>query len=100
MVRLKEGVRVEGVRPETVLAILIAIPIFGKYGSPLVITSLVDGKHSPTSRHYVGLAVDFRIWYIETHEQQVTQELQKALGADYSVRLEEDHIHVSFKPRR
>lgn len=100
MLRLKEGVKVEGVRAEIILAILVAIPIFGKYGSPTVITSLVDGIHSPTSRHYVGLAVDFRIWYIENHEQDVAQELIKALGPDYYVRLEEDHIHVSFKPRR
>jgi hypothetical protein len=94
-VRLKEGVNVQGLRSEMILA------LFYNYGSDVVITSGVDGKHSETSRHYVGLGEDFRIWYLKPEDlPKVAEELQQALGEQYYVRLESDHIHVSFKPRR
>jgi len=99
-VRLKEGVVVAGASPEILLAILIAIPIFSSYESDLVITSLVDGDHSPTSRHYIGMAVDFRIWYLKDKVELAAQDLREALGSDYYVRLEQTHMHVSYKPRR
>lgn len=99
-VSLKEGVIVAGASPEILLAILIAAPIFSKHGSELVITSLVDGAHAPTSRHYIGMAVDFRIWYLGDKVELAAQELREALGPDYYVRVETTHIHVSYKPRR
>ena len=99
-VRLKEGVVVAGASPEILLAIMVAKEIFQKYDSDLVITSLVDGNHAVTSRHYIGMAVDFRIWYVEDKVEAVAHELQEALGPDYYVRLEQTHIHVSYKPRR
>lgn len=100
-IRIKEGVDVSGIRPEIILANQIAAPIFAKYGSDLVITSLKDGRHSQFSRHYAGCAVDYRIWYLAVEDRpKVVNELQEALRKDYYVRLESDHIHVSYKPQR
>lgn len=99
-IRLKEGVSVAGIRPEILLVNQVAAPIFAKYNSDLVITSYNDGKHSQFSRHYAGCAVDYRIWYLAVDNRpKVVQELQEALGKDYYVRLETDHIHVSYKPQ-
>jgi hypothetical protein len=99
-ISIKKGVNVAGIRPEILLVNQVAAPIFAKYGSDLVITSYVDGKHSQFSRHYAGCAVDYRIWYLAVdHRPKVVEELQEALGDDYYVRLESDHIHVSYKPQ-
>ena len=98
-VRLKKGVDPTGISPEILLALIIAIPIFRKYNSDVVITALRDGKHSKHSRHYSGDAEDFRIWYLAvSNRPKVEQELQKALGPHYFVRLEKDHLHVAYKP--
>ena len=65
-------------------------------------TSIVDGKHHKNSLHYVGLAVDLRIWYLGgTPERiQFTLDLQQHLGDDYDVLLKPDHIHIEFQPER
>lgn len=97
--KLKKGVRLTGLQPVMVLAATIADKIYLFYGEELVITSAVDGIHSKTSRHFLGFALDFRTRYF-THEKilQVAQDLRDALGDDFYVRVESDHIHVSFKP--
>lgn len=100
-IKLKEDVKIGGIRPEILFVNQVAAPIFAKYGSDLVITSYVDGKHGQFSRHYIGCAVDYRIWYLAVdHRPKVVSELQEALGSDFYVRLESDHIHVSYKPQR
>lgn len=96
-VALKRSVRVAGMRPETVLAIQVAEGIWASQGADLVVTSITDGKHSKTSLHHSGAACDLRIWDIDA--QKARDELQEALGVDYDVVLEEDHIHCEFQPK-
>jgi hypothetical protein len=97
MIRLKTGVRAAGIRPEIVLAIQIAEGIWQAQGCELVVTSLTEGHHSRTSLHYAGAAVDFRIWYLDA--ELARRELADALGDDYDVILEKDHIHCEFQPK-
>jgi hypothetical protein len=98
---LKEGVDIAGIRPEILFVNQVAAPIFAEHKSDLVITSYTDGIHKQFSRHYVGCAVDYRIWYLDEIDRLgVVQKLQEALGSGYYVRLEKDHIHVSYKPQR
>lgn len=96
-VTLKQGVRVAGIRPEIALAIQVADGVWERQGSELVVTSITDGKHSPTSLHYSGAAADFRIWNIDA--QRAKEDLKDALGGDYDVVLEKDHIHCEFQPK-
>jgi len=80
-------------------AINVADGIYSSFGHNLVVTSLRDGVHSPTSLHYSGNAVDLRIWGL-TGEilNQIVAALRSALGhpGQYEVYPEGDHIHIEY----
>lgn len=100
MLSIKPGVDVFGIRPELVLAIVVAERVWNGYGVGLTITCVRDGKHSETSLHYAGAAVDLR-----THGMagdilaEAVRTLKGALGRDYDVIVESDHVHLEFQPR-
>jgi hypothetical protein len=97
--RLKDdSVKLEGVDWRMFHAALVAEAIYRKYGAEVVITSAKDGKHSAHSLHYKGRALDLRTWNLAGREMQVRDELQAALGDDYDVVLESDHIHMEHDP--
>lgn len=98
MIHIKEGVRLIGLQPAIVLAIMIAAGVYEREGLELVVTSLADGQHSRGSLHYVGAAVDFRI-YPESNPEDLRQRLAEALGGDFDVVLESNHIHVEWQPK-
>lgn len=98
MPRILDGVSLTGLRPELVIAIMEAENVFSALGVPLVITSCVDKKHSATSLHYAGAAVDLRIWNLQD-PQHVADELNKRLGVDFDVLFEKDHIHIEWQPK-
>lgn len=65
-----------------------------------VITAGLDGKHMPGSLHYVGLAFDLRTNGLTPSDcEAVRVEIKSALGDDYDVVLEGDHIHLEFQPK-
>ena len=100
---IKEGVNLTGLRPEILLAVLAANRIWagmGQTGQILVITSALDRAHSHGSLHYTGCAVDFRTNYFTPEEAgEAHATLKMAMGAQYDVVLEADHIHVEFQPK-
>lgn len=97
--RLKEGVRAAGIRAEVALAAAIANHVYKAHGYDLVITSLLDGKHSATSLHYAGAAMDLRTRHLKPGDADaIVSDLSDALGQDFDVVLESDHIHVEFQP--
>lgn len=86
-----------GVRPEIVLALQVAHNIFEAFSFDLVVTSLLDGEHSRSSLHYTGCAADLRL--PGSRAAEVVAALQHALGDDFDVILESDHIHIEFQPK-
>lgn len=96
--KLKPGVRVLGLRPEIVIAVQIAESIAVRHGQELVVTSGIDGSHSRGSEHYKGDAFDMRIWFF-ADPRAVRDDLAAAMGADFDVILERDHIHVEYDPK-
>lgn len=100
MITLKQDVEINGIRPETVLAISIAASVMAKHNQDLMVTSVRDGVHMEGSRHYTGHAFDMRSNTM-TAEQiaAVRQELTEALGPDFDVVVEKLHIHVEFDKR-
>ena len=60
MLLLKAGVRITGLRPELLVAIIAAERVYEDAGHDLTLTACVDGKHMAGSFHYSGLAVDIR----------------------------------------
>ena len=99
--RLKHSVNSIGLKPEMLLAAFIIDGIYKEVGFECVATSINDSFHVETSRHYQGMAIDFRIRHLpEDLALKIVNEIRRCLGIHYSVRLESDHIHVSYKPRK
>ena len=99
--RLKSGVNPIGLKPEMILGCLIVDAVYAKAGYECVATSINDSDHAATSRHYQGMAVDFRINHLPSgYALQISNSIQDALGIQYYVLLESNHIHVSYKPRK
>jgi len=97
--KIKNGVNLLGIRPEIIIGVLVADSILPYYGQDAVITSAVDGKHKRASAHASGRAVDLRIWDLQDKEYAVTQ-LSEALGDEFDVILESDHIHMEYDPKK
>lgn len=101
MIKLKHGANPIGIRPEILLAVMVAEGIYKAAGFELVLTSINDSAHADTSRHYQGMAVDFRTREFSGEVgRTITEQLRQALGRQYLVLNESNHIHVSYKPRR
>lgn len=98
--RIKQGVRVFGIRPELVLALVVVDRRFEQHGLELVLTSGVEGEHKRASLHYTGNAGDLRRPSLQSLAEQLVAECKEALGDDFDVVLEGDHIHVEFQPKR
>jgi hypothetical protein len=80
-------------------ALLTAADVYARWGYPLVVTSLGDSQHTPHSLHYEGKAADLRVRHLPIHDRPaVVRELQHALGPQYDVLLEVDHIHLEYDP--
>ena len=97
--KIKKGVNLLGVRPETTVGMMIAASILPKYGQELVITSCIDGKHKRSSAHASGRAFDCRIWNLGQKELKAAEALQEALGYEFDVIRESDHFHIEFDPK-
>lgn len=98
---IKIGVDLRGIHPQISVAYCIASAIYREKASvPCVITSASDGKHGPNSLHYKGLALDLRTSSMRPEQRsQVHIALQSALGPQFDVVLEDDHIHLEFDPK-
>jgi len=99
-VHAKKGITFKGVKPEIAVAIPIAATVVESLGGRFVITSLSGGEdwRSPRSLHPRGYAFDIRIWDFPSLESQrnLVRALQDALGDEFDVVLESDHIHIEF----
>ena len=98
--KLKEGVTLEGAKPELINGLAIADAVYMDIAErELVVTSIKDGKHSTNSLHYKGYAADFRTRDLEDGiAAQIVQELKKMLDKDFDIVLEGDHIHFEYDP--
>lgn len=94
-----QGARIRGIRSEIVWALGVTDEIFARYGVEAVITSGIDGKHSRGSIHYSGGAVDLRSRdFADGDAEKAVAELKDALGPDFDVILEHNHIHLEYQP--
>lgn len=102
MIEFKAGVNIFGIRPELILAMLVAEQAYEKYEYDFVVTSITDGEHRKDSLHYVGAAFDCRTKHMEALDVfKVTNEIKSKLPADtFDIIPEDDHIHIEFQPKR
>lgn len=101
--KLKQNVRVKGIRPELLIAIIIAQEKFEKAGYELIITSLNDSTHGKNSYHYKGLAVDLRLKHINTEAEKIAivAAIKESLTSDWDVLYESpggsnQHCHIEL----
>ena len=100
MPKLKPGVRLAGIRPEILVAVMAAERAYNRAGYELVVTSCADSKHSRGSLHYAGAAVDLRTRGVPADViQAIVAEIRESLGADFDVVLEDTHLHVEYQPK-
>jgi len=104
--RFKRGVKMN-VLPPILPALWAAERVWTKHGRDegVTVTSANDGVHSYNSRHYVGLALDFRsrrYGWDEDKCEAVTRDLQRILGNDYFCLNEYSkyHIHTEYRPHQ
>jgi len=98
--KIKKGIKINGLKPEMLLGIFIAKSIYDKWDKELVITEITGGKHSFASLHYSGNAVDIRTNYFTDLEKDlVAKDLKEALSENYDVVVEKTHIHIEFQPK-
>jgi len=97
-VAIKPGVKLNGLKPETLLGMMIAKETFAPYD--FVITEVSPtGKHKNNSLHNVGYAFDCRTRHISRNKAElVIAQLQKNLGDEWDVILESDHAHLEYQP--
>ena len=102
--RLKAGVSPAGLTPQLLLGLLIAEGVYRRAGWDLRVTSLADGEHAgrpvrgdDQDPHYVGKAADLGIKEIpEAQWPGLVDSLKLALGAEFVVLLEKNHIHCQW----
>ena len=99
--KIKKGVKLNGLGTEILLAIIIATSVYEAHGIELVITSATDSIHGYSSEHYKGDAVDIRTNTIkpETKKSFITAQIAEALGDEFDVVLESNHLHVEYDPK-
>jgi hypothetical protein len=97
---IKPGASISGLQPEMAVALSVIASVYQKNGKELVVTEGTAGRHSPKSRHYLGFAVDLRTRNIlRSKLDDLARQVRRALGKEFWVLLEADHMHVEFRPK-
>lgn len=101
MLAIKQGVRLAKLQPQIVLGLISLHSLWEKYGyGALTITSGSDGDHKTGSLHYSGNAVDLRIRHLHPDDlKHIVSAARAALGSDYDIVIEPDHIHFEYDPK-
>ena len=99
-IKLKAGVSLLGLQPQTLLGIAIAESCYSEKGETMTLTSVTDHavSRSSSSRHKSGLAFDIRIVHL-TDPSSMQREIALRLGDEFDCVLESDHIHVEWDPK-
>ena len=103
MLQIAPGVRMVGIKPEILLALLVTKDVFEAAGQSCRIISIVDGMHDGgppfmSSSHYAGTAFDVAV--VPTMAAAIAADVKANVGDQYSVTLTKDktHVHVSYIP--
>lgn len=106
MLSLKPSVRIDGLRTEIVIGLMIAQSVYAKYGVELVVTCGVNGTHSSKSLHYKALALDLRTHNIPQNvsKHEILKDLKEKLGPHFDVIIEDEgdkneHFHMEYDPK-
>jgi hypothetical protein len=103
---LKDNVQINGAHFDSAMVRIIEV---ARDSAPMLeqgtvwITSANDSNHDATSLHFTNRAFDIRVKNIigdvKKEARLWAEKMQIALGDDYDVILEKDHIHVEYQPK-
>lgn len=106
MISLKPGISIDGVKPETIMGLIIVASVLHEHGHGTVVTAGTDGKHMTKSLHYEGFALDIRSKHIEKTEDkiEVLATCKRALGVNFDILIENvgtdiEHFHLEYQPK-
>lgn len=100
MLKLKDSVRLVGIKPEIVLAMIIVNDAYEAFNTECVITSVNDSTHSYTSLHNCGYAFDVRTRNVSKRDiLALVKKIQESLTGEFDIVLEETHLHIEFQPK-
>lgn len=95
--RIKHDVDLRGIQPQMAMAAAVAESVYRAAGSEMTVTSGVEGAHMEGSLHYKGLALDLRL--PTSGAGTIKAALADALGPQFDVVVERDHVHIEFDPK-
>ncbi len=97
--QIKHGVDLSMIDPRMWAGVPKIVAAYARQDFDAIITSGRDGTHGPRSLHYFGRALDLRIRHLSDGlAKTIRDEIKNALGIDFDVVLESDHIHVEYDP--
>ncbi len=98
--RIKKGVKLRGLLPQTVLASVVAAGVYQEHNQEFRLTSGTEGMHMAGSLHFSGGAFDCGIRGIGSVEaKKIRDEISSRLQGEFDVVLEKNHIHVEYQPK-
>jgi hypothetical protein len=99
--RWLDTVSFKDLKPQMVLAALRVDEVCKAMGVDCWITSGNDLTHSTNSLHYSGNAFDFRTRDLPLElRPSFASKVKAALGREFDVVLERDHLHVEYEGPR
>ena len=97
--QIKHDVKLAGIHPEIVIAAMVVNEMCREYGVEFVITCAKEGTHRKGSKHFVGQAIDVRTRDMALHNRKAfATSIAKAVGPEFDVVLEGNHLHIEFDP--
>lgn len=108
MISFKPGVRLININPHVAIIIAVVGSVYQKCGYDCVVTSVTDGAHRRDSKHYDGMAVDFRLNDLSgipaASRRMVARLARAALAEGFDVLHEfegtpSEHLHVEYDPK-
>jgi hypothetical protein len=85
------------------VGLLVADRVYQDHGHTLTITSICDSTHASGSLHYKGCAFDCRTaaaGIMQEEADKLKDTLAMALGSEWDVVLEADHLHCEWDPKQ
>ena len=102
--RKDNTVKMVGIVPEMIVALILVDQVFDKYSLGTIITAgaeefYPDGKriHMVGSKHITGEALDFRSRHIpHAVYTKLCADIQDAVGAEFQLSRHRRHLHLEF----
>ena len=97
--RLKDDVRVRGISPEAIVALIVIQELYAARGYECMVTSITDGDHMSGSHHHTGNAIDFRTVHVSRSGVEIIADEARVRLPGYDIVIEGDHLHVEYDPK-